>query len=286
MQKFSLQKPFLNTARHLVLMAVSISIIIPFAWMIVTSLKTPAEIMKYPPTLLPQDPTLENFIQVFQVETWDGRSLLLTAFLNSTIVAVSTTLLGLLTCSMAGYAFAKIEFKHKNFYFWLLLVMLMIPSQITLIPVYVIVARLGWVDTLLPLILPVALLNPYGVFLMRQYVSGIPTAYIEAARIDGASHWQIFFQIVLPMIKPALITLGLLLFLGRWNDFFGPLIYLSTDSNFTLPLALNWFRGRYTTQWGLFMAASAVSVFPIVILYLLGQEQLSKGVSTISGLKM
>src|SRR5690606_23065434 len=148
--------------------------------------------------------------------------------LNSTIVAVSTTLLGLLTCSMAGYAFAKIEFKHKNFYFWLLLVMLMIPSQITLIPVYVIVARLGWVDTLLPLILPVALLNPYGVFLMRQYVSGIPTAYIEAARIDGASHWQIFFQIVLPMIKPALITLGLLLFLGRWNDFFGPLIYLST----------------------------------------------------------
>lgn len=277
---------FVDLVRHLFLLPVCLSIIIPFIWMAITSLKTSAEIMKYPPTLIPLAPTLENFAKVFQVQTWDGHSLLLTAFMNSTIVAVTTTLGALLTCSMAGYAFAKIEFKNKSLYFWLLLIMLMIPPQITLIPIYVIMAKLNWTDTLLPLILPVVLLNPYGVFLMRQTIAGIPSAYIEAARIDGANHWQIFTTIIVPMIKPAIVTLGLLLFLGRWNDFFGPLIYLSTDSHFTLPLALNWFRGRYTTQWGLFMAASVISVIPILVLYILGQKQLSKGVSTISGLKM
>lgn len=277
---------FIDIARHLFLLPVCLTIIVPFVWMVITSLKTSAEIMKYPPTLIPIAPTLENFTKVFQVQTWDGQSLLLTAFANSTIVAVTSTLGALLTCAMAGYAFAKIEFKNKSLFFWLLLIMLMIPPQITLIPIYVIMAKLNWTDTLLPLILPVVLLNPYGVFLMRQTIAGIPSAYIEAARIDGANHWQIFTTIIVPMIKPAIVTLGLLLFLGRWNDFFGPLIYLSTDSHFTLPLALNWFRGRYTTQWGLFMAASVISVIPILVLYILGQKQLSKGVSTISGLKM
>ncbi len=277
---------FIDIARHLFLLPVCLTIIVPFVWMVITSLKTSAEIMKYPPTLIPITPTLENFTKVFQVQTWDGQSLLLTAFANSTIVAVTSTIGALLTCAMAGYAFAKIEFKNKSLFFWLLLIMLMIPPQITLIPIYVIMAKLNWTDTLLPLILPVVLLNPYGVFLMRQTIAGIPSAYIEAARIDGANHWQIFTTIIVPMIKPAIVTLGLLLFLGRWNDFFGPLIYLSTDSHFTLPLALNWFRGRYTTQWGLFMAASVISVIPILVLYILGQKQLSKGVSTISGLKM
>lgn len=272
--------------KHILLIMISLSVVVPFLWMIITSLKTPNEIMQYPPTLIPQNPTLQNFVQIFKVETWEGDSLMFSAFINSAIVAIITTISALLTCSMAGYAFSKMRFKHKNTYFWLLLLMMMIPNQITLIPIYVIMAKIGIVDTFLPLILPTVFLNPYGVFLMRQYIAGIPNAYIEAARIDGASHWQIYLKIIVPLLKPAMITLGLLLFLGRWNDFFGPLIYINTDSNFTLPLALNWFRGRYTTQWGLFMAASVTSVLPIIILYLLGHEQLRKGVSTISGLKM
>jgi len=279
------QKNLTKVTKNIILSIICLSMIIPFYWMIVTALKTPQEILRFPPTLFPDNPTLENFLHVFQVTTWNGNSMILVSFTNSIIVALSATFGALLTCSMAGYAFAKIKFRFNSFFFWLILIWLMIPNQITLIPLYVIFAKLKWIDTLYPLIIPTILLNAYGVFLLKQAISNIPDAYLEAARLDGATYWDIYTKIVLPLIKPSMITLGLLVFLGRWNDFFGPLIFINTDDNFTLPLAMNWFRGRYTTDWGVFMAAAAISVTPIIIMYLIGQKYLSEGVSTISGLK-
>ena len=279
------QKKNVKIVKNIILIVICLSMIIPFYWMIVTALKTSQEILRFPPTLFPDNPTLKNFLKVFQVTTWTGNSMILVSFTNSIIVALSSTFGALLTCSMAGYAFAKIKFRFNSFLFWLILLWLMIPNQITLIPLYVIFARLKWIDTLYPLIIPTILLNAYGVFLLKQAISNIPDAYIEAARLDGASHWNIYTRIILPLIKPSMITLGLLVFLGRWNDFFGPLIFINSDDNFTLPLAMNWFRGRYTTDWGVFMAAAAISVFPIIIMYLIGQKYLSEGVSTISGIK-
>lgn len=271
--------------KHIILVIICLTMVLPFYWMIVTALKTPQEIMKFPPTLFPSNPTLKNFLSVFDIKTWSGDRLILVSFTNSLIVAVSATVGALFTCSMAGYAFSKVNFRLRSLFFWLILVWLMIPNQITLIPLYVVFAKLNLVDTLYPLILPTVLLNSYGVFLLTQAISNIPNAYLEAARLDGANHWSIYTKIILPIIRPSMITLGLLVFLGRWNDFFGPLIFINSDDNFTLPLAMNWFRGRYRTDWGVFMAAAALSVIPVIIMYLIGQKYLSEGVSTISGIK-
>lgn len=275
----------LNLLRHMLLLVVAAVMIGPFYWMLATSLKGQAEVLRIPPTFFPTAPTLENYARVFGVPTVDGRPMILTAFFNSVQIAVFATAGTLFSSSLAAYAFAKIRFRFKNQIFFVFLALLMIPAQITLIPLYIIFARIGWVDTLLPLIVPVALLNPFGIFLIRQFMLNIPDAYVESAKLDGANHFRIYWSIVLPLCQPALITLGLLTFIGRWNDFFGPLIYLSTDSNYPLTLLINAFRGRWSTEWGVFMAAATVAVVPILILYLVAQRSLIEGIATTSGLK-
>ena len=164
------QKNVTKVTKNIILSIICLSMIVPFYWMIVTALKTPQEILRFPPTLFPDNPTLENFLRVFQVTTWNGNSMILVSFTNSIIVALSATFGALLTCSMAGYAFAKIKFRFNSFFFWLILIWLMIPNQITLIPLYVIFAKLKWIDTLYPLIIPTILLNAYGVFLLKQAI--------------------------------------------------------------------------------------------------------------------
>jgi len=263
---------------HLVLLGVALLMIIPFYWMLSTSLKFDQDVFKMPPDLLPRPLNLGNFAQVFELMPM-GR-----AFWNSTKIAVLGTLGTLLTSSLAAYAFAKVKFALKGPLFILFLSTIMIPGQVTLIPLYILFSRIGWIDTHYPLIVPAVLLNAYGVFLIKQFMEGVPDSYVESAKIDGATHLQIYWRIMLPLCKPALITLALFSFIGHWNNFLGPLIFLSTDTQFTVPLIINSFRTVYYVQWGLLMAAATVAILPVVALYLLAQRYFVEGIA-LSGLK-
>ncbi len=263
---------------YIVLLLVLITTIVPFYWMVTTSLKMDEAIFRMPPDLLPSPATINNYQQVFDLMPMGA------ALVNSIKIAVIATFGTLLSSSMAAYAFAKIKFRFRNVLFFGFLATMMIPGQVTLIPLYILFSRLGWIDTHLPLMVPFMLINAYGVFLLRQFMMGIPDAYIEAARLDGASHLQIYFRIMMPLCKPALVTLGLFSFLGNWNNFLGPLIFLNTDSNFTVPLIINSFRTAYGTNWGLLMAAACVAIIPPLLLYLLAQRFFVQGVA-LSGLR-
>jgi multiple sugar transport system permease protein len=267
-----------QTFTYLVLLVVLIATVTPFYWMVNTSLQTRENVFRYPPLLIPDPVNTENYSRVFTLMPMAN------ALRNSIFVSSTATLGTLLTCSMAAYAFAKIKFRGKGAFFMGFLSTIMIPGQVTLIPLFIVFSRLGWVDTHLPLMVPFMLLNAYGVFLLRQFILGIPEDYIEAGKLDGANHFQIYWSIVLPLCKPALITLGLFSFIGNWNNFLGPLIFLNTDTLFTVPLIINSFRTVYNVEWGLLMAASVVSIIPCLILYLVGQRYFVEGV-TLAGLK-
>lgn len=252
--------------------------LMPFLWMIVTSLKTEASIFQSPPSFLPLPPHWGNYTKVFTTMPMG------LGFLNSAKIAVLSTVGTLLTSSLAGFAFAKINFRGRNLIFAVLLATLMVPGQVTLIPLYILFAKMGWIDTHLPLIVPTVLLNGYAVFLFRQTLTGIPDSYIEAAKLDGCNYLQIYGKIILPLCKPILITLGLFTFVGSWNNFLGSLIFLNTDTKFTIPLLINSFRTVYYVDWGLLMAASCVALLPIIILYLFTQRFLVEQI-TLAGIK-
>lgn len=263
---------------YMILLVVLIVTITPFYWMLNTSLQTRENVFRFPPLLIPNPVYVENYTQVFELMPMAN------ALVNSIFISTTATLGTLLTCSMAAYAFAKIKFRGKGVIFIGFLATIMIPGQVTLIPLYIVFSRLGWIDTFLPLTIPFILLNAYGVFLLRQFMRGIPEDYVEAGKLDGANHFQIYWSIVLPLCKPALITLGLLSFIGNWNNFIGPLIFLNTDTKFTVPLIINSFRTVYSVEWGMMMAASVVAIIPCLILYLVGQRYFVEGI-TLSGLK-
>jgi multiple sugar transport system permease protein len=274
----SIPKALQKVAVHLVLFSVAALMIIPFYWMVSTSLKFDQDVFRMPPQLFPDPLNLRNFPEVFDLMP------MARAFFNSVKIALFGTLGTLFTSSLAAYAFAKVRFQFKSQLFILFLSTIMIPGQVTLIPLYILFSRIGWIDTHWPLIVPAVLLNAYGVFLLRQFMEGIPDSYVESAKIDGASHFQIYWRIVLPLCKPSIITLGLFSFIGHWNNFLGPLIFLSTDTKFTVPLIINSFRTVYYVEWGLLMAAATVAIVPVVVLYLLAQRYFVEGI-TLSGLK-
>jgi len=263
---------------HTILILVTITTLIPFYWMVTTSLKLENQLFKVPPDIFPFPPNWSFYPAVFESAP------MVRALWNSTKIAVLATLGTLFTSSLAAYAFAKIRFPIKGAIFILFLATLMIPGQVTLIPLYIVFSRIGWVDTHWPLIVPGVLINAYGVFMLRQFMMGVPDAYVESAKIDGANHFRIYWNIMLPFCKPALITLGLFTFIGSWNNFLGPLIFLSTDTKFTVPLIINSFRTIYYVQWGLLMAAATVAVIPILLLYLVAQRFFIEGI-TLAGLK-
>lgn len=267
-----------NALIHLILLIVAAAMVAPFYWMVITSLKLDDDIFKMPPSLIPDPITWSHYPKVFELMP------MAQAFFNSIKIAVLSTLGTLITCSLAAYAFAKIRFGMKNVLFAAFLSTIMIPGQVTLIPLYILFSKIGWIDTHWPLIVPQVLLNAYGVFLLKQFMEGVPTAYIESAKIDGANHFQIWWRILLPLCKPALITLGVFTFVGNWNNFLGPLIFLNTDTKFTVPLVINAFRTAYSVEWGLLLAASTVAVIPVTLLYLAFQRYFVEGI-TLSGLK-
>jgi multiple sugar transport system permease protein len=263
---------------HVVLIIGALAMGLPFLWMIFSSFKPLDEIFIQPPKLLPQAPTLQNYQTAF------GTGNFYISFWNSFYIATVVTVVSLLTCAMAAYAFARLRFPGNNVLFAVFLATMMVPMQLTIIPLYIILGWLHWIDTHLALIVPAALFNAFGVFLLRQYVRGIPLELEEAAAIDGASRVKIFITIILPLLRTPMVALGIFIFLGQWNNFFQPLIFLNTDTLFTLPLWVNQFKGAYASDWGGLMAATSLAAVPFLIIFIIAQRQIVEGIA-LSGSK-
>jgi len=263
---------------HLVLIVGAALMFIPFVWMISSSFKPLDEIFKQPPTLFPVAPTLMNYQTAF------GTGTFLQSFFNSFYIATVITVVSLLTCAMAAYAFARLRFPGNNLLFGLFLATMMVPIQLTIIPLYTIMGWFQLIDTHAAIILPAALFNAFGVFLLRQYVRGIPLELEEAAAIDGASRIKIFTTMILPLLRTPMVALGIFVFLNQWNSFFYPLIFLNTDTLFTLPLWVNQFKGQYSADWGGLMAATTLAAVPFLIVFIIAQRQIVEGIA-LSGSK-
>lgn len=263
---------------YLLLTVALVVVITPFVWMILGSVKTNAELRQVPPTWVPENPTLDNYTSLFSRLSF-GRY-----FFNSTLVAVVVTISNLLFCSMVGYALVMLRFRGKRIIFGLIIGTLMIPGVVTFVPLFVLVANLGLVNTLPGLFLPF-LVAPFGVFLMRQFIMSLPRDLVEAARIDGAGELAIFGRVILPLLGPAMATLGILTFLGSWNNFLWPLVVAQTNDTYTLPVALALVStGQNQTEYGLLMAGATVVVLPVLIVFLLFQKRFIQGIAT-TGMK-
>jgi multiple sugar transport system permease protein len=250
----------------------------PFVWMLVGSFKTEAEIRQVPPTWLPENATLANYGTLFDRLDFPAY------FTNSAVVAILTTVGNLLFCSAAGYALAKLRFPGRRALFAVVLGTIMVPSIVTIVPLFVLSSNLGLVNTLAGLILPF-LAQAFGVFLMRQFITSIPNDLLEAARIDGASELRIYARIVLPLCRPALATLGILTFLASWNNFLWPLVSATTEDRYTLPVALALYSiGQNRTDYDILLAGSVVVVLPVLFVFVLLQRHFVRGIAT-TGLK-
>jgi ABC-type glycerol-3-phosphate transport system permease component len=251
----------------------------PFLWMVSTSMKGQGDVFRYPPQWLPPNLDLQNYRTIMDVLPI-GRMVL-----NSLTIAVSATIGQVASCALAAYAFARMRFRGKTMLYSVLLATMMIPPQVTMIPVFLIMKSLGWIDTLYALIVPAFFGGAFGTFLLRQFFATIPLELEDAARIDGCGRFRIFWRIVLPLSRPALVTLALFTFMAYWNDLLGPVIYLSSIERATLTIGLaNLQSGPMTTRYELLMAGSVLSVLPILLLLILGQRWFIRGVAT-TGLK-
>ncbi|WP_157245611.1 carbohydrate ABC transporter permease [Nonomuraea typhae] len=249
----------------------------PFLWAGLSSLKPEPEIRRDPPTFLPETWTLGNYAELLE------RVHIGQAFVNSVIVSLAVVAGNLLFCSMVGYGFAKLRFRGKNAAFALVLAQMAVPAIVLMIPQFVLISRLGLVNTFLGIILP-GLIAPLGVFMMRQFIAELPDELIHAARVDGAGEFRIFFRIVLPLCRPALATLGLITFLNAWNNFLWPAVVAQSEDVYTLPVALNILNGQETTHYNLLVAGAMIVVAPILILFVVLQRFFVQGIAT-SGLK-
>ncbi len=264
---------------YFILVPLSLVALLPFVWMILSSFKTLAEVRQIPPTFFPQEFTLENYQRVLD----DPDLPLATFYRNSAIIALANVVQVLFTSSLFGYIFAKYEFKGKKFLFWFVLSLMMIPHQMTMIPGYLILAKLGLINNLLGLIIPAAI-DAFGIFLFRQFALSIPDELIDAARVDGAGEFSIYFRIVLPQLGPALATFGMLTFMFNWNSYLWPLIVLTEKNVRTLPIILTWFSNQMVDKTNLTMAASVLVILPVLFVFLLVQRWIVQGI-TLSGLK-
>jgi multiple sugar transport system permease protein len=251
---------------------------VPFLWMISTSLKTNEAVFAVPPDWLPRPPQWSNYAEVFRIVPFALFGL------NSFKIASLSTLGTLVSCSMAAFAFARLRFPGRGLLFAVLLSVLMVPGQVTLIPVYWVMAQLGWINTHYPLIVPAWFGNAFGIFLLRQFFLTLPQELMDAAKIDGCTPYGVYARIWLPLAKPALVTLAILSFIGTWNDFLSPLIYLNDQSKMTLPVGLASFQGLHYSDWGPLMAGAFMACIPMIVLFVAGQRYFVQGI-VLSGLK-
>lgn len=261
-------------ALHTVLILVGLFVVLPFALMLVASLMPKADILRR--TVDVTRFSLDNYFQTFRTVPFRRY------YLNSLIVASGTTLLQILVASLAAFAFARLRFRGRDSLFLLYLATLMIPFQVTMIPNFILVRFLGWFNTYQALILPAAF-SVFSTFLLRQYFLGLPLDFDEAARMDGASSWRIWWQVVLPLSGPVLATLAIFNFQAAWNDFLWPLVITRTPQMRTIPVGLAAFQGQFSTEWHLLMAGSVVALLPVLILYIIGQNWFVRGI-TLSGM--
>jgi multiple sugar transport system permease protein len=263
---------------YVALTALSLVWVVPFVWMISTSLKTSPNSIAIPPQWIPDPIEVGNYPAAFEAMNF------LTAMRNTLFYALPAVVGTVASCSLVAYGFSRIQWPGRDIVFVILLATMMLPSQVTFIPLYVIFVRLGWVGTFLPLIIPTFLGNPFFIFLLRQFFLGIPSELSDAARIDGASEFRILTRIIVPLSWPALITVGLLTFIDKWTDFFGPLVYLRGSSLQPLSIAILTFESSQHTDWPLTMAASVAMTAPLVVIYFLAQRKFTEGI-TLTGLK-
>ena len=261
----------------LVLLLVAAVTIFPFLWMVLGSLKTKSELFATPMRLLPETPIWRNYVRIFEKVPF------LQFYFNTAKIAVLATLGQVLTCAFSAYAFAKLQFRGRDALFILYLATLMIPYQVTMIPQYEMLGKLGLLNTHAALII-LRWFSPFGVFLLRQFFITIPDSLNDAARIDGASEARIFFQFMLPLSKSAIATLVTLTFLNAWNEFMGPLIFLNDKAKFTLQIGIRYFQQEFGTEYTLIMGATTLSLIPILIIYIFAQKYFIEGIAS-SGLK-
>lgn len=262
---------------YIVLILIAVIMVVPFLWMLSTSLKTQYDAVKIPPVWIPDPPQWENYVKLFTEQP-------MFQFMLNTIKIVFFVVLGqLFFSSLAAYSFARISFKGRNVVFFFYIATLMVPGQVTMIPTYLMFAKAGLTDNHLALILP-AFFSAFGVFLLRQFFMSLPRELEEAAEIDGCNPFMTYWRIMLPLVVPAMLTLGVFTLMNTWNDYMGPLIYLSSPEKYTMTLGIAYFKGVYTTQWNLVMAGSIVSVVPILIAYLCAQKYFIEGIA-LSGVK-
>lgn len=264
--------------KHFILIVIAISFVFPLYWMIVTSLKPSFEQMTWPPVWIPNPFDWSNYPSALQFEPFFHY------ILNTLKYGVVSVIGTVVSSSLVAYGFSRVTWPERNFLFVLMLATLMLPFQVTMIPLFILFKAFGWVGSLKPLMVPAFFGSAFNIFLLRQFFNSIPFTLSEAAYMDGANEFTIYLRIMLPLAKPALATVALFQFIYAWNDFLGPLIYVNNQAMYTLSLGLQFYVSSYGTQWGLLMAASTIATLPIVILFFFTQKTFIQGIS-LTGLK-
>lgn len=255
---------------YIISILLAVLALIPFLWMISTSLKSRGALMSIPIKWIPAEPTLDAYTEVF------SRFPFLRTIGNSLFISVAFTLITLVSASMAAFAFAKLRFRGSGVILSIYIATMMIPTQVTMIPLFVVMNRLGLIDSYASVILP-SMFKPFAVFLLVQQMKTIPNDYLDAARIDGAGLFHIYFRVALPLCIPTLATLAVTTFMESWNDYLWPLLMLTDRNKMTLPIALSTLNGQYNTEYNVLMAGSLISMIPIIIIYIAAQKQFKAG---------
>lgn len=279
MMKIRTKERLVNTLIHIVMILVSFTMLFPFIWMLSTSLKEKEDALVFPPQWIPNPIKLDGYLDVWnEIPLFSG-------IINSLIIALPVLILGTLSSALAAFAFAKMNLPKKNFLFMALLSSMMIPGVVTLFPQYVAWSRFGLVDTFIPLILPGTLGNITMMFFFRQFLTGVPDELISAAKLDGAGWFTTFYKIILPAMKPAIAAQVIFWFMGIWNDFMGPLIYLDSEQNYTVQLALRVLTySEHTSEYPMIMAGAVISCLPLLVLYVCFQRYFVDSM-VVSGIK-
>lgn len=262
-----------KTITYILLVVISIAFLLPFIWMVSSSLKGNEEIFVFPPTLIPKRflwsnyPNALTYIPFFQY------------LVNTLIISIGSVIGTLVSVPPVAYAFSRLQWRGRDLLFGVCLATMMIPFMVTMIPLYILFRQIGWINTFYPLIVPAFFGTPLYIFLMRQFYMGIPKDITEAGYVDGASEFRVFLQLVTPLTKPALISISMFTFLANWTDFLAPLIFLNDSSKFTLSLGLQQFQSVHSTQWAYLMATCVVFTLPVVVLFFVLQRYFIEGIS-------
>ena len=256
----------------------SILFLIPFIWMVSTSLKPLTQVFSFPPEFIPEPIQWQNYVEATEyIPFWRYT-------FNTAVITIVSTLGVVISCPLVAYSFAKLKWRGRDTLFVITIGVMMIPAQVTMIPLFLLFNELGWVGTNLPLIVPAFFGVPFSIFLLRQFFKGLPNTLREAAKIDGASEWRIYWQIMFPLAKPAVLAIALFQFMASWTDFLGPLIYLTNEASYTLSLGLQQFQNQQGSQWHMMMAVSTMMTLPIIILFFFMQKTFIRGI-TFTGIK-